>query len=141
MANNLIATKKWIVNLAPDQGYLGRSYITLREHKASLSELSSEEWEEFTNIARQLEVACKSAFSATLFNWTCLLNNAYRDKPFNPHVHWHFRPRYESPVKINELTFLDPEFGYHYDREQRRDVDFKTFQAIFEKLKKELTYK
>lgn len=134
----LLATDHWVVNLAPDQGYLGRAYVTLREHKANLSDLSDEEWVDYKNIVRRLENACKKSLGSTLFNWSCLMNNAYQEKPYNAHVHWHFRPRYESPITLNDLVFEDPHFGFHYDREQRRTIDDETFQAIIEKIKAHL---
>lgn len=67
-SNNILTTDHWVVALAPDQGYLGRCYVTLREHKADLSSLSAEEWVEFGVIAKQLEQACEKAFNATPFN-------------------------------------------------------------------------
>jgi diadenosine tetraphosphate (Ap4A) HIT family hydrolase len=131
----LLTTDYWVVNLAPDQGYLGRAHVTLREHKANLSDLSDEEWVDYKNIVRRLETACSKGLGATLFNWSCLMNNAYQQKPYNAHVHWHFRPRYKSSITLNELIFEDPQFGFHYDREQRRTVDDETFRVIIEKVK------
>jgi diadenosine tetraphosphate (Ap4A) HIT family hydrolase len=135
---NLFTTEYWAVSLSPDQGYLGRTYVTLREHKGSLRELSSNEWEDYTEIVRSLENACLEGLGATLCNWTCLMNNAYQQKPYKPHVHWHLRPRYEKAVTINETTFEDPSFGYHYDREQRRTVDEATFNAILKRVREKL---
>jgi diadenosine tetraphosphate (Ap4A) HIT family hydrolase len=70
--------------LAPDQGYLGRSYVTLRDHKGHLAALSWQEWGEYANIVLRLERACVKALNATLFNWSCLLNNAYQKTPHTP---------------------------------------------------------
>jgi diadenosine tetraphosphate (Ap4A) HIT family hydrolase len=133
-SSNILTTDHWVVALAPDQGYLGRCYVTLREHKGSLSLLSEREWADFASITRQLEGACEKAFSAAPFNWSCLMNNAFQVKPASPHVHWHFRPRYEHPVQLNGTTFVDPQFGFHYDREQRRKLDDETYQIILEKI-------
>ena len=58
------------------------------------------------------------------------MNNSYQKKPYTPHVHWHFRPRYEQPVTINNVTFEDPEFGFHYDRDQHNEVDAKTLKLF-----------
>ncbi len=135
---NLFATDHWTVSLSSDQRYLGRAYVTLREHKENLRELSGDEWKDYIGIVKRLENACIKGLGATLFNWSCLMNNAYQRKPYNPHVHWHFRPRYENTVAINNITFEDPEFGHHYDRNQRRSVDSATFNEIIEKIKENL---
>ncbi len=37
---NLLSTDYWHVILLPDQGYLGRAYVALRDHKVTLSDLS-----------------------------------------------------------------------------------------------------
>lgn len=136
--NDILTTDHWVIALAPDQGYLGRCYVTLREHKDSLGSLTNKEWGEFALITKQLENACKKAFGAEPFNWACMMNNAYQVKPPLPHVHWHFRPRYEKPVQVNNVTFADSQFGFHYDREQRRRVTDETFQAILKGIKESL---
>lgn len=128
-------TDHWLVILTPDQGYLGRCYVTLRDHKVNLSELSQIEWGEYADIVNRIELACKKALGATLFNWSCLLNNAYQVKPYLPHVHWHFRPRYDSVKTIRDHTFQDPAFGFHYDRNQRQQVDQSLYDEISTKIK------
>lgn len=138
-AGSLLTTEYWNVVLAPDQGYLGRCYVTLREHKASLSDLSDEEWADYAAIVRKLEQAGRKAFDASLFNWACMMNNAYQEENASPHVHWHFRPRYRQPVVVNGVTFTDPQFGHHYDRDQRKTVDADTFQEIIRRIRAALT--
>lgn len=132
---NLLNTDYWHVILSPDQGYLGRAYVTLRDHKEALSELSEADWRDYANIVKRLENAYKVGLRTTLSNWTCLMNNAYQEKPSFPHVHWHFRPRYEEAVTLNGITFKDPDFGFHYDRDQKQSVDNATFQIIIERVK------
>ncbi len=135
ISTSLLSTDYWYVILSPNQGYLGRAYVTLRDHKGSLSELSDPEWKDFAGIVRRLERAYKKGLGATLTNWTSLMNNAYKTKPNVPHVHWHSLPRYEQAVTINNVTFDDSQFGHHYDRDQRQTVDESTFQEILEKIK------
>ena len=130
----LLATDKWVVTLAPDQGYLGRCYVTLRSHKGSLSELTNAEWQEYIHLVPRLEKACRQAFNASPFNWACMMNNSYQAMPANPHVHWHFRPRYAEPVTLAGVRFADPQFEYHYDCDQRRTVEPDVFNAIYERL-------
>lgn len=131
----LLRTKYWNVELGPNQAYVGRAFVTLLTHKGSLSELNNEEWADFEELVRRLEHAYRAAFGADPLNWSCLMNNAYQEKPFNPHVHWHLIPRYEKPVEVAGLVFADDGFGHIFDPAKERLVDDQTIQAITEKLK------
>ena len=57
----LTETKKWRVVLDPNQRFLGKSFVTLLDHKSSLSELSSEECKDFTQLSKKIERAIKIA--------------------------------------------------------------------------------
>jgi len=81
---------------------------------------------------KKLETAVKKTFKPSLFNWTCLMNLAYQNNPPNPHIHWHFLPRYSHKVKFNGLIFDDLEFGNHYAREKERS------RIVSEKIKNEI---
>jgi len=135
--NPILETKYWTVLLANDQAYLGRCYVTLKRHCGDLADLNENEWGDLYKLIHKLESSVKKAFGATLFNWTCLMNMAYQNKPYNPHVHWHFRPRYNQPVNFEEITFNDPEFGHHYAREHERSFEapMEIQQKIIEKIK------
>lgn len=134
----LFETDFWTVYLSPRQSYLGRCVIDIKRPCGSLSELTSKEWLDFEIIVKKLESLFKKAFDATMFNWTCLMNNAYKKDVFNPKVHWHLRPRYSHPVIIDKITFLDPNFAHHYDRTKREIFSDKILKLILEKLKKHL---
>ena len=123
-------TKHWKIILNQDQGYLGRCFVTLKLHKDSLSEISNDEWLDFSIAVKKLEKALKQAFGADLFNWSCLMNNAYQEESATPHVHWHVRPRYSKSITFTGLEFTDPEFGHHYNRERRRKVEEDELSAI-----------
>ena len=73
--------------------------------KEILSELTDEDWKELGRLEKELERVSKKLFNSTMFNFACLMNDAYRDKE-KPHVHVHFIPRYK-----NELIIL-----YNYIR-------------------------
>ncbi len=126
----ILSTKFWHVTLSSNQSYLGRSYVTLKRHCESLSDLESDEWLDFVELTKKLEHVFKKVFDATLFNWSCLMNNAYQESPAHPHVHWHFRPRYDHEVEIAGVKFVDSEFGFHYDREREQRVDDSVLQEI-----------
>lgn len=109
----IFETKHWKVILADDQTYFGRLVIVSREPRQSLPDLSQEEQSDFFVLAKQLEDFFKKEFSATMFNYTCLMNHAYRDGE-TPRVHWHFRPRYAQAITVAGSTVTDPNFGSHY---------------------------
>ncbi|MDP3741903.1 MAG: HIT family protein [Candidatus Micrarchaeota archaeon] len=87
----------------------------MNRHAGSIPELSQEEWADLFEIMKKFENAAKKAFGATSINWTCLMNHAYKLKPYNPHVHWHPRPRYAQPIEFSGETFTDEKFGRHYE--------------------------
>lgn len=118
----LFDSKFWFAILADDQIYPGRSFVTLKRHCGDLAELTRDELLEFHNMLRKFEAALKTSFNATLFNWTCLMNHGFKEKPYNPHVHWHVRPRYDHEVIIGDEHFTDEKFGSHYARDTGRTV-------------------
>ncbi|MCK5149441.1 HIT family protein [Candidatus Pacearchaeota archaeon] len=133
----LFKTKFWKVVLFPDQAYLGRCEIVLKRDSGEMSNLTSEEWLDFhENIVKKLEFTFKKVFDATMFNWTCLMNNAYKSGNPKPQVHWHFRPRYNHEVKFAGEQFQDMEFARHYNRERKMIVSKEILQKISKEVKK-----
>ena len=126
----------WRVFLHGDQSYLGRCLVDLKRHAGSIPELTSEEWIDLHHIIGKLENALTRAFHPTLFNWTCLMNHAFREKPYNPHVHWHLKSRYEKTVSFAGHEFQDKEFGNHYDRTTNRKLPAETMEKIIQEIKK-----
>lgn len=134
----ILETDYWIVAIGNNHAYLGRGYVTLKQHKASLSELSRSEWMDFQNAAKKLEKAYKNAFGAEPLNWGAYMNNAFREEPFNPHVHWHIYPRYNEAHSLDGITFDDPLFGEFYDHDLKRIVSDETMDHIATELRKYL---
>ena len=93
------------------QDFLGRCIIACK--KESLPEVTIEEWAELSILEKELERVCKKLFNATMFNFCCLMNNAYRDNT-KPNVHFWFYPRYRDEVKIFDKVFKDLHFGYNF---------------------------
>lgn len=117
------------------QLYLGRSCVVLKTNKPSLAALTSEEWLDFGNIVRIFESTIKKCFGANYFNWGCFLNDAYKIKPYKPHVHWHVRPRYRNEIVFNGRTFRDEAFGSQFLRKDKEiQLDYEFLQKIHEKL-------
>ncbi len=132
----LFETNFWKVILIDDQAYLGRCCVYFKRDCRKLSDLTHDEWTDFhSNVVIKLENALKKTFKATMFNWTCLMNNAYKDKNPNPQVHWHFRPRYNHKVKFANQEFQDLEFAHHYSRERKFIVSDNVLKKISEKIK------
>lgn len=118
-----------------DQRYLGRMFVLLRRHGNGMSKLTQEEWNSLHEMVKLLEGTLAKTFGATMFNWSCLVNNAYRDAKPEPHLHWHFRPRYRNAVEFAGFRFEDSEFGEHYDGVDKRRVPDEVLAKIAERIK------
>ena len=131
--------KQYLLN--GGQEFVGDCIISSK--KESLSDLTNEEWVELGKIEKELERVCKKLFNATMFNFACLMNNAYRDNK-KPHVHFHFIPRYKKEFELFGKKYKDLHFGYNFwkweNDEQSKQPDIftkKEKNAIFEMMKKE----
>ena len=115
----------WYISLWENQYYLGRASIELRDtSKRHLSELSRNEVLELFYIIKQYENALKKSFNTTNFNWTCLMNNSYKEEnKNNPEpLHLHVWPRYKEKVSFMDDVFEDKIFGHHYDKNKKKYV-------------------
>lgn len=110
----IFESEYWKIELSWDQLYLGRAYAICKTKRESLADLTNEEFSDLHAVIKKYEELLKKTFNATLFNWACLMNHAYREKPYTPQVHFHVRPRYENEVSVGGLMFNDPNFGDHY---------------------------
>ena len=104
----------WSVYLADIQDYVGRCVLVLNRHCGSLSKLNDSEWIELKTIIDKMEQVYKEVLGAELCNWSCLMNDFYKEVTPNPHLHIHVRPRYKNAVVINNHTYVDSEFAHHY---------------------------
>ena len=138
--DNLITeTGYWRVMLAADQAYVGRSFVTLKNHKESLSELNHEEWRDFELLVTRIELGYEMTFnSGRPFNWACMMNDAFKEADPTPHVHWHLRPRHARPVIVGNNEFIDPEYAHHYRRSRKTFVDQSVLDEIGALIKKNL---
>ena len=127
------------------QEFIGDCIISC--NKKSLSELTDEEWQELGILEKELERISKKLFNATMFNFACLMNNAYRDNE-TPHVHFHFIPRYKEEIYIFNKKYKDKHFGYNMwkwalnEKESQKDIFTKEERLkIFEMMKNEFKLK
>ncbi len=126
------------------QEFIGQCIIS--GNKENLSDMTSEEWTELGKIEKELERVCKKLFNTTMFNFACLMNNAYRDNE-KPHVHFHFVPRYKDKVYLFNKTYADKHFGYNFwkwaNSKFKRQKDIFTKEErleIFNMMKDEFKY-
>ena len=117
--------------------FLSKKLLTFTKKK-SLSDLTNEEWIELGELEKELERITKKLFDATMFNFACLMNNAYRDKE-TPHVHFHFIPRYDGKRIILGKKYKDKHFGYNMWKWSLSK--FKCQKDIFSREEKEQLYK
>ncbi len=135
MKDDLIfETTHWKVILMDDQTYLGRCVIVLKRKCGDLAEVTEEEMLDFLNLVKILESKARRAFGAVMFNWGCLMNDAYQNTPPDPQVHWHFRPRYDREVTFAGEKFVDTDFGHHYLRGTSRILSDAVRQEIIKAL-------
>ena len=123
------------------QEFVGQCIISC--DKESLSELNDEDWMELGRLEKELERVCKKEFNATMFNFACLMNNAYRDND-KAHVHFQFMPRYKEKLEIFNKVYVDKHFGYNFWKwansrfKRQKDIFTKEERLkIFEMMKKE----
>ena len=117
--NVILQTERWVAVLDRNQCYLGKSFITLRQHKETLSDLDEVDWTELHQVIRQIEWAVKAAFGADVCNWECLMNNAIKAGR-STHVHWHLYPRYLGGTRFTGEEFPDPKWPRHLESGEHR---------------------
>lgn len=126
----------WSVYLADVQDYPGRCILVLNRHCGCLSELDTSEWIELKTIIDSLEHIYKVALGAELCNWSCLLNNFYKNPIPDPHLHIHVRPRYKNAIVINDHSYTDAEFAHHYALKKEGILPDEDRQMLYELMKK-----
>ncbi len=136
----IFETKYWFILLAPDQKNLGTCVVASNRNVDDLAGLKDEEWEEFSKIVKKLQNALKRTFNAAMFNWGCLMNASYLKDPPNPHVHWHFIPRYKEKIEFEGLMFEDPCFGFSTMKSKQgvRKIPENVREKIIEKIKENI---
>lgn len=112
-------------------------YCIISSKKEKLSDLTKEEWMELGSLEKELERVCNKVLKPTMYNFTCLMNNAYRDNE-TPHVHYHFFPRYKEETIIVGKKYKDKHFGYNFWKWANNR--FKSQKDIFTSSEKEEIY-
>lgn len=118
--NTFAVSNHWKLALHPDQTVPGSLLVVSLRHVPKISELTRAEAADFFTVAAAIERAMEDELKASMVNFSCLRNWAFRSvdpspplvngQP-NPHVHWHVAPRFAGPVTIGEEVFVDSQFG------------------------------
>lgn len=138
---DLIAeTEYWEIFLAPSQRYLGTCVVSLKREIGELKDLKVEEWADFATLVESMELANRKTFNADLFNWNCLKNSVFRKNNPKPHVHWHFIPRYKTPIVFEGIEFGDPDFGY-FARAITKKIPENVRDKLMKLMRDNLSYK
>lgn len=109
-------------------------YCIITSKKERISDLTPEEWIELGALEKELERVCNKVLKPTMYNFACLMNNAYRDNE-TPNVHYHFVPRYKEETIIVGKKYKDKYFGYNFWKWS--NSKFKSQKDIFTKEEKE----
>ena len=139
MSGYFYETEYWKVVLVEDQRYLGRLVIKTKVPREHLPDLTEKEQLDFFVLIKKLESFFTEKIGATMFNYSCLMNFAYRDNE-TPHVHYHFRPRYRNPVTLLGKEFSDPNFGQpHLEPSQNNNGEVLIPDDVRSYIESELT--
>lgn len=104
-----------------------------------MSDTTDEEILDFLKVVKKVETSIKKTFGAEMFNWSCLMNNFYKQENPDPHLHWHAKPRYREEVLFNGKGFRDGEFGHHYDDDKDNVIEPKEMRlTIVKEIQKNL---
>ncbi len=136
----MMETDHWLICLAPNQSNIGTSVVALKRHYGTLDGLKNEEWLDFADIVQKMEYSLKKSFKATMFNWGALMNADYITENPDPHIHWHFIPRYKHDVHFEGLLFQDKYFGSMHPRPERElqtGIRKRIMERIIENMEKE----
>lgn len=113
--------------------------IALKRRCGNLKGLKNEEWLDFGKIAKQLECSLESVFKPVMFNWGALMNADYLVENPDPHLHWHFIPRYKEKIRFEGLIFEDRYFGSIEPRPIKiREVSENIRGKIIEKIRENI---
>lgn len=104
--------------------YVGRCYAWANRDADGVLSMNTEECSElFGKVLPLWSEAIKSLYGNDAVNVSCFGNNS-------PHLHWHFIPRYLSPVTFHGIEFVDPRPSGNYAPYQRIAIDKVMLMAI-----------
>ena len=122
--------KYWAVLFRMQQITPGSMILISTTGARHLGDLSHEAWSEFAEVTNDVERWTREAFGAEKFNYLALMMK-------DPEVHFHFVPRYSSPIIINRRIYQDPDWPFatkkiamKLDEEELRGIKDKLTRLI-----------
>lgn len=105
--------------------YIGRCYAWAKRDSAlNVMGMNPEERNElFDLVMPEWDSAIKQLFSHDIANLACLCNEA-------KHLHWHLIPRYNSPRRLYDIDFIDPNPKGNYSPYHKQRINEETLLKI-----------
>ncbi|MDQ2799184.1 MAG: HIT family protein [Armatimonadota bacterium] len=122
----------WTLILNENQATLGRVFFALKRHETDVAALTSDEITSLWAFLREAKAALTALFAPDHFNYMFLMN-------LTPHAHFHIFPRYKDVREFAGQTWMDGQYGDHYDPQENRAVDDATMNALAAALRHEIT--
>lgn len=135
----LFESRYWKSYLSFQQHYPGRSIIVCKRHVETFDLLTDNELIDYKKHFSKLTSALKQRLDVTCFNVALLMNGAYAEKPYNPHVHFHIIPRYDHEIDVFGHVFSDETFGNHYVPNQKEFLTEEERRILYNHLVKEIS--
>lgn len=121
----------WTLVLNENQATLGRVFFALRRHETDAANLTPDELTALWQFLRDAKAALYALFAPEHHNILFHMN-------LTPHVHMHLFPRYAGPRTFHDLTWLDEQYGDHYDPAAFVPVTDETRAALIQAISEHL---
>ncbi|GAB4462741.1 MAG: HIT family protein [Armatimonadaceae bacterium] len=119
----------WALVLNKDQSLLGRSFLLLKRPETDPLALTEDESRELWLFSRKVREVLDRAWEPDHFNYAFLMN-------IDKQVHFHIIPRYQRKREFAGGTYVDPEFGGHYNIGPPRILDDEAYDAVISEMRK-----
>jgi diadenosine tetraphosphate (Ap4A) HIT family hydrolase len=119
----------WALLLNKDQSLLGRCFLLLKRPETDPLALAPEELSELWLFAKRTREILGDVWEADHFNYAFLMN-------IDKQVHFHIIPRYQRKREFAGGTYVDPEFGGHYNIGPARTLDDEAYNAVIAEIQK-----
>lgn len=118
----------WVVLLRPQQVTLGSLVLACKEDVRQFHQVSAEAFAELKTAVTHIEETLGHLAEYQKMNYLMLMM-------VDPHVHYHVIPRYEKPVRLDALEFVDHGWPGPPALAQFTGTDAATNAAIMDQLK------
>jgi diadenosine tetraphosphate (Ap4A) HIT family hydrolase len=102
----------WTVAVNRNQNLLGKCLVVLNRPEVSVVGLSVPEWMDLHRQMARLRVAIDDLFAPDQYNYAFLMN-------IDSQVHLHAEPRYRTPRRWRDDTYVDERYGRLFVEDHR----------------------